>query len=120
MFRRLWKGKSGTKKTVTKSSTKRATKKPVVKKNPKSKESTTRTAKGSRKVVKKSPRTSAKSVTKKEGQPRKKDVILIIDDESAFVEACQRTLEAKDYKVMAASNTTQAKEMMSVFCLLAS
>ncbi len=38
--------------------------------------------------------------------------ILIIDDELDFVEAFQRTLEAKGYQVMTTSNTSLAKEML--------
>jgi DNA-binding NarL/FixJ family response regulator len=53
----------------------------------------------------------AKSHKKRESKPKKKDKILIIDDEPAFVEACRRTLEAKAFKVLAASSTTQAQEM---------
>jgi len=59
-------------------------------------------------------RRSAKSGRKEESKTKKKEKILIIDDEPDFVEACRRTLEAKAYKVVAASSTTQAQEMMIV------
>ncbi len=61
MFRRLWKGKSATKKTVTKSSTARkpAAKAPAANKKAKSKESYGKTAKSSRKTAKKAARTPA-------------------------------------------------------------
>ena len=39
--------------------------------------------------------------------------ILIIDDEPDFVEAFQRTLEARSYQVMTTSSKTLAQEMMS-------
>jgi DNA-binding NarL/FixJ family response regulator len=38
--------------------------------------------------------------------------ILIIDDEPDFVEACQRTFEAKRYQVMSTSSRSLAQEMM--------
>ena len=57
-------------------------------------------------------RKSSKSRKKRETKPRKKDKILIIDDEPAFVEACRRILEAKVYEVMTAANATQAQEMV--------
>ena len=47
-----------------------------------------------------------------ESKKRKKEKILIIDDEPNFVEALQRTLEAKSYQVMATSSKTLAQEMM--------
>ncbi|HEY97786.1 MAG TPA: response regulator [Dehalococcoidia bacterium] len=56
----------------------------------------------------------SKSDTKSTTARRKKERILIIDDESTFIEACRRTLEAKGYKVSAASNAAQAKEMIKV------
>jgi len=56
----------------------------------------------------------AKSDTKRTTARKKKERILIIDDESTFIEACRRTLEAKGYKVSAASNATQAEEMIKV------
>ena len=43
-----------------------------------------------------------------------KEKILIIDDEPDFVEAFWRTLEAKSYQVVTASNKAQAQEMMRV------
>lgn len=55
-----------------------------------------------------------KSDTKGTTARKKKERVLIIDDESTFIEACRRTLEAKGYKVSAASNATQAKEMIKV------
>ena len=59
-------------------------------------------------------RKPAKSVAKGVSKRKKKEKILIIDDEPAFVEACQRTLEAKAYKVVAASSMTQAQEKIKV------
>ncbi len=44
---------------------------------------------------------------------RKKEKILIIDDEPDFVEAFRRTLEAKAYQVMTTSSKAQAQEMMA-------
>ncbi len=41
------------------------------------------------------------------------DKILIVDDELDFVEALQRTLEAKSFKVMTTSSKSLAQEMMS-------
>jgi DNA-binding NarL/FixJ family response regulator len=55
-----------------------------------------------------------KSDTKKSTVRKKKENILIIDDESTFIEACRRTLEEKGYKVTTASNANQAKEMIKV------
>jgi len=49
-----------------------------------------------------------------ESKKRKKEKILIIDDEPDFVEALRRTLEAKSYQVMAASSKALAQEMMKV------
>lgn len=45
---------------------------------------------------------------------KKKEKILIIDDEPTFVDACRRTLEAKGYHVSSALTTTQAKDMIKV------
>lgn len=59
-------------------------------------------------------RKSAKSVTKGESKRRKKEKILIIDDEPDFVEACRRILEAKAYQVVTASSMAQAQEIMTV------
>ncbi len=56
----------------------------------------------------------SKSAVKKPVKRKKKDSILIIDDEPNFVDACRRTLAAKGYEVSAASNATQAKEMIKV------
>ena len=63
MFRRLWKGKSATKKTVTKSSTARkpAAKAPAANKKAKSKESYGKTAKSSRKTASSSRKTTKKA-----------------------------------------------------------
>jgi len=44
---------------------------------------------------------------------RKKQKILIIDDELDFVEACRRTLEAKTYQVMSTTSMAQAQEMIA-------
>jgi DNA-binding NarL/FixJ family response regulator len=44
---------------------------------------------------------------------RRKQKILIIDDEPDFVEACRRTFEAKDYHVISTSSIAQAKDMMT-------
>lgn len=40
--------------------------------------------------------------------------ILIVDDEPDFVEAFRRTLEAKTYQVMTASNRTEAQELVKL------
>ena len=58
------------------------------------------------------PRRPAKSVIKRATKRRKKEKILIIDDEPAFMEACQRILEAKTYQVMTASSAEQAREVI--------
>ncbi len=55
----------------------------------------------------------AKSNIGGERKRRKKEKILIIDDEPDFVEACRRTLEAKAYQVMTTSSKAQAQEMMA-------
>ena len=57
---------------------------------------------------------STKSDTKRPSKRKQKERILIIDDESTFIEACRRTLEVKGYKVFAASSATQAREMIKV------
>jgi len=49
-----------------------------------------------------------------ESKKRKKEKILVIDDEPDFVEALRRTLEAKSYQVMTASSKALAQEMMKV------
>ena len=54
----------------------------------------------------------AKSSTKGRGRKRKKEKILIIDDELDFVEAFRRTMEVKSYQVMTASGVAPAQEMM--------
>ena len=48
-----------------------------------------------------------KTVTRK-----KKEKILIIDDEPAFVESCCRTMEAKAYKVFTSSDREHAMEIL--------
>ena len=51
--------------------------------------------------------------TGKKSTPRKrKEKVLIIDDEPAFVEACRKTMEAKAFRVMSTSDREQAREMM--------
>src|SRR4030043_1121703 len=50
--------------------------------------------------------------TKKPVTRKKKEKILIIDDEPAFVESCRRTMEAKAYKVFTTSDKEHAMEMM--------
>jgi DNA-binding NarL/FixJ family response regulator len=51
---------------------------------------------------------------REESKKRKKEKILVIDDEPDFVEALRRTLEAKSYQIMTASSKTLAQEMMKV------
>ena len=51
---------------------------------------------------------------REESKKRKKEKILVIDDEPDFVEALRRTLEAKSYQVMTASSKTLAQEMIKV------
>ncbi len=60
------------------------------------------------------PRKSIKSVSKRETTRRRKENILIIDDEPDFVEACRRVLEAKAYHVVTAASTEQAREVIKV------
>ncbi len=60
--------------------------------------------------AKKPAKPRAKGVSRR----RKKEGILIIDDEPDFIEACQRTLEAKGYRVAAAASVTQAQEVIKV------
>jgi DNA-binding NarL/FixJ family response regulator len=43
---------------------------------------------------------------------RKKEKVLIIDDEPAFVESCRRTMEAKAYRVFTTSDREHAMEIM--------
>ena len=57
---------------------------------------------------------SAESKTGVRSKKRKKERILIIDDEPAFLEACQRILEAKAYEVITAPSKALAQEMMTV------
>ena len=54
---------------------------------------------------------TAKSKVSKES--KKKEKILIIDDEPDFVEACQRTMTARGYQVMSASDKALAQDMMA-------
>ena len=49
-----------------------------------------------------------------ESKKRKKEKILVIDDEPDFVEALRRTLEAKSYQVMTTTSKALAEEMMKV------
>jgi len=56
-------------------------------------------------------RTSESNMTREDNMERNK-MILIIDDEPRFVEAFSRTLEAKSFKVIAASRATEARDMM--------
>ena len=56
---------------------------------------------------------STKPTVREQSRKRKKEKILIIDDEADFVEACRRTLEAKAYQVVTASSGTEAREMMT-------
>jgi len=44
---------------------------------------------------------------------RKKQKILIIDDELDFIEACRRTFETKAYQVISTSSMAQAQDMMT-------
>jgi len=54
----------------------------------------------------------AKSNIERENKKSENEKILIIDDEPDFVEAFQRTLEAKSYQVMTTSSKALAQEMM--------
>jgi len=56
---------------------------------------------------------SGESGKKTASKPRKKENILIIDDEPDFIEACRRILEAKAYKVTTATSVEQAQKMMT-------
>lgn len=58
------------------------------------------------------PKESAQSDVKEESKEEKRAKILIIDDEPHFIEALQRTLEAKSYLVMTSSSRALAQEMM--------
>ena len=49
---------------------------------------------------------------REESKKRKKEKILVIDDEPDFVEALRRTLEAKSYQVMTTTSKALAEEMM--------
>jgi DNA-binding NarL/FixJ family response regulator len=60
----------------------------------------------------KSKKKAVKTNTKGESKRKKKERILIIDDEPSFVEACRRTLEAKAYRVTTVSNKAQAQEVI--------
>jgi len=55
-----------------------------------------------------------KSNVRGESKKRKKEKILVVDDEPDFVEALRRTLEAKSYQVITASSKELAQEMMKV------
>ena len=59
------------------------------------------------------PRKSAKKGERAASKQRRKMKVLIIDDEPNFVEACQQTLEAKAYQVIATSSKQQAQDMMA-------
>ena len=50
----------------------------------------------------------------KKSKKKGKEKILIIDDELDFLEAFQRTLEAKSYQVMTTSSKERAQELMGV------
>ncbi|MFC1900111.1 response regulator [Chloroflexota bacterium] len=54
-----------------------------------------------------------KSDAGKVSRKKKKEKILIIDDEPDFVEACRRTMEARAYQVMSASDKSLAQDMMA-------
>ena len=58
------------------------------------------------------PKESAQSNVKEESKEEKRAKILIIDDEPHFMDALQRTLEAKSYLVMTSSSRVLAQEMM--------
>jgi DNA-binding NarL/FixJ family response regulator len=57
---------------------------------------------------------SAKSTMKGESKKRKREKILIIDDEPDFVEAFRRIMEAKAYQVITASSKALGQEMMAL------
>src|SRR4030043_1411556 len=59
-------------------------------------------------------RKPVKPVIKRESKRKKKEKILIIDDEPAFVEACRRILKAKAHEVVTASSAAQAQEVTKV------
>ena len=59
-------------------------------------------------------RKSTKKGEKAGSKQRKKVKVLIIDDEPNFLEACQRTLEARAYQVITTSSRQQAQDMMTV------
>jgi len=58
-------------------------------------------------------RSRSNSSTKGKIKKTKREKILIIDDEPAFVEACRRTMESKAFKVLSASEKELAKELMT-------
>jgi len=65
------------------------------------------------KTVKRRKKSARTGVTgKKPVTRKKKEKILIIDDEPAFVESCRRTMEAKAYRVFTTSDREHAMEMM--------
>ncbi len=64
------------------------------------------------KAAKPSKKVEGKTTKKVESKPSRKEQILIIDDEPDFLEACRRILEVKAYKVLTASSTVQAQEVI--------
>ena len=59
-------------------------------------------------------RKSPQPATKKATRHRKKEKILIIDDEPEFIEACCRTFEASAYNVFSATDATLAREAVKM------
>ena len=65
------------------------------------------------KAVKSRTKTTGRKIAReKPVTRRKKEKVLIIDDEPAFVESCRRTMEAKAYSVFTTSDREHAMEMM--------
>ena len=65
------------------------------------------------KTVRNRKKPNDEGVTRKRNTARKrKEKILIIDDEPSFVESCRRTMEAKTYNVVTTSDREHAIEMM--------
>ena len=65
------------------------------------------------KAVKSRTKTTGRKIAReKPVTRRKKEKVLIIDDEPAFVESCRRTMEAKAYRVFTTSDREHAMEMM--------
>jgi DNA-binding NarL/FixJ family response regulator len=58
-------------------------------------------------------RSTAGTGTKTADKTLKKEKILIIDDEADFVESCRRTMEAKSYKIISATDRETAQELMA-------